>query len=105
MSSMFPGQFKPVPSSFQSLALDNVTPQGLAPLPTGPNGYPKYALVQALGANVNWRDDGVAPTAADGGGMFVNSSDAPQGFAGNLFGAEFISTSASGSTLLISYYY
>ena len=74
-------------------------------LPTGVNGVPKYALVQALTNSVNWRDDGVAPTASVGGGMVLVAGIEPEGFNGDLSAIKFISTNAAGSTLLVSYYY
>jgi|SRR5580658_537509 hypothetical protein len=101
--SNFPGQFFPVPNSFQAIAVTNGAAVSLT-LTKATDGMPKYALIQVLGANVNWRDDGVAPTAALGGGMGLPASSSPEGFAGNLSTAQFISTSASGSTLMISYY-
>lgn len=103
-SPLFPGQFSPMVGSFQSIALTNTAAVKLT-LPTGTNGFPKYALVQALTNAVNWRDDGTAPTASVGGGMVLPISEDPSGFAGDLSAIQFISTSASGSTLLVSYYY
>jgi hypothetical protein len=109
MSTEFPGQFSPIPGSFQELALSNSVAVALT-LPTAPKsqfsggGVPKYALVQVNGPNVNWRDDGV-PTAGVGGGMVLLGGANPVGFAGNLATAQFISTSGTGSTLLVSYYY
>ena len=104
MTSAFPGQFAPVPSSFQSLAITNAAVTSLT-LPTGVGGVPKYALFQVIGPNVNWRDDGVNPTNAVGGGMQLQGGAAPLGFLGNLATAKFISTQAAGSTLLVAYYY
>lgn len=101
--SLFPGQFSPVPGGFQDLAV-GATAAPLT-LPTGPKGVPKYALMQVLGSNINWRDDGVAPVAGDGGGMFLAATAEPIGFSGNLSTAEFISSNSGGSTLLVSYYY
>ncbi len=103
-TTLFPGQFQPYPSSFQSIALTNSAAVSLT-LPTGVNGTPKYALVQAVTNSVNWRDDGVAPTASVGGGMVLGTSLEPEGFNGNLSAIKFISTNAGGSTLLVSYYY
>ncbi len=109
MSSLFPGQFAPIPNSFQAISLTNSVAVALT-LPTAPasqwsgGGVPKYALIQVVGANVNWRDDGT-PTASVGGGMVVLGGADADGFAGDLVNAKFISTSGSGSTLLVSYYY
>jgi hypothetical protein len=101
--SNFPGQFFPVPNSFQAIAVTNSAPVTLT-LTQASDGYPKYALIQVIGANVNWRDDGVAPTAAVGGGMGLPASSSPEGFIGNLATAQFISIASGGSTLLVSYY-
>lgn len=103
-ASTFPGQFSPIPNSFQAIALTNAAAVGLT-LPTGSNGVPKYALIQVLTNSVNWRDDGVLPTAATTGGMVVPAAQTPEGFIGNISTAKFISTNAGGSTLLVSYYY
>jgi len=102
--SMFPGNFSPIPGSFQAITVNNTVPQALT-VGAGVGGNAKYAIMQVLGANVNWRDDGTDPTAAVGGGMFVNAGDDPVGFAGNLFTSLFISTAPGGSTILVSYYY
>lgn len=105
MFNVFPGQYSPVPSSFQAIAVANGSASPVLTLPTGPNGVPKYALIQVKGADVNWRDDGVAPTAALGGGMVLAAEQNAIGFNGNLKTVQFISTTAAGSTVLISYYY
>ena len=102
-TSLFPGQFQPIPSSFQSIAVTNSATVSLT-LPTG-YGVPKYVLIQALTNSINWRDDGGAPTAASGGGMVLISGAAPVGYVGDLANLKFISTAAGGSTLLASYYY
>jgi len=101
---LFPGQYQPYPSSFQAISLTNSAATGLT-LPTGTNGTPKYALIQALTNSVNWRDDGVNPTASVGGGMVLNAGTEPEGFNGDLSAIKFISTASGGSTLLVSYYY
>lgn len=103
-SPLFSGQFSPMVGSFQSITLTNTSAVKLT-LPTGTNGLPKYALIQAVTNAVNWRDDGVAPTATLGSGMILPVSEDPLGFAGDLATLQFISSSASGSTLLVSYYY
>lgn len=104
--SMFAGQFSPIPASFQSIAVTNGAAVGFnMPIPSGPKGYPKYVLVQVLGANVNWRDDGTVPANNAGGGMFINAGDDPVGFAGNIFTAQFISISGNGSIIMASFYY
>ena len=101
---LFPGQFSPVPSSFQSISVTNSATSSLT-VPTGPNGVAKYALIQAVGNTVNWRDDGGAPTASAGGGVAMTALAVPQGFNGDLSALKFISTAAGGSTLVVSYYY
>ena len=103
MSILLPGQFSPMPGSFRALTLTNSAAQALT-LTAGANGLPKAALVQAVGQSVNWRDDGVAPTADVGGGMVLTAGADPSAFVGNLSTAKFISTSVSNSTLLVSYY-
>lgn len=99
MSSLFPGQFKAIPTSFQAIALDNATEQAL----TVPPGA-QYALIQAIGKAVNWRNDGVAPVAGTSGGMVLAVGVEPQGIAGSLAAYEFISTDVAGSILLVSYF-
>jgi hypothetical protein len=103
MSNAFPGQWSPIAGSFQAIALTNSAPVLLAP-PSGTNGKAKYALIQVIGANVNWRDDDVAPTSGATGGMTLVGGANPVGFVGNLAAAQFISTSPSGSTLLVAWY-
>jgi hypothetical protein len=57
-----------------------------------------YALVSATGGNVNWRDDGTAPTTAVG--MPIIAGQAPVALA-NLSTLQFIATSAQ---LNVSFY-
>jgi len=97
MSNLFPGQYSPL--GFEKLTLTNSAAQNL----TVP-AMSKFALIQAATQAVNWRDDGVAPTAAVGGGMIMPVSLEPMGFAGDLSSLQFISTNAGGSTLLVSFY-
>ena len=60
-----------------------------------------YAIIRASTANVNWRDDGTAPTSATGFPML--STDGPMLYASNLLGIQFIAQSGS-PTLQVSYY-
>lgn len=101
MSNLFAGQFSPITGSFQTLTLTNSAAQSLT-LTSGTNGVPKYALIQAEGADVRWRDDGTAPTSSSG--MLILANAGPVGFVGNLATAQFISTLGSGSTLDVSLY-
>jgi hypothetical protein len=104
MTTAFPGQLSPIPTSFQAIALTSSAAQGLTLVKNAGGVYPRYALLQVMGVNVNWRDDGVAPTNTIGGGMVLLAGGPPIGFLGNLSTAMFISVAAGGSTLLVSYY-
>lgn len=65
--------------------------------PTGPT----YALLQAEGAPIRWRDDGTDPTASSG--MILYPGDAPFPYDGPLSAIKFIQTAATG-ILNVSYY-
>jgi hypothetical protein len=67
----------------------------LAP-PTGAS----FALISSTGANVNWRDDGAAPTASVG--MPIIAGQAPIALA-NLLALQFIAQSGA-ATLNVSFY-
>ena len=95
MSNLFPGQFAPL--GFQAITLTNAVAQKLTVPATS-----KYALIQAVTNSVSWRDDNTAPMASVG--MIVPTGLEPMGFSGDLSVIQFISTNASGSTLLVSYY-
>lgn len=97
MSNLFPGQFQPL--GFQSISVTNAAVSQL----TVPEGT-KFALVQAVTQDLNWRDDGVDPTNAAGGGMVIHIADEPVSFVGNIASAKFISVNAAGSKLVASYY-
>lgn len=101
--SVFPGQFSPIPGSFEALPVGHSAAVGL----TVPAGA-KAAIVQVTTADVNWRDDGVDPTADANGGMVLHIEGVTNGvitvFTGNLHTIKFISTKTGGSTLLVSYY-
>ena len=104
MYSAFPGQFSPIPGSFQVISLDNSEATSLA-VPSGEGvGLAKYALIQALTADVAWRDDGIDPTPDAEGGMSLLKDQPPIGFLGNLNTIKFISKDSGGSKLLVSYY-
>ena len=97
MSNLFPGQF--IPLGFASISISHTAASGL----TVPDGA-RMALIQGLTSPVQWRDDGVAPTAVDGGGMFMDHNLEPMTIIGNLRTIKFISTLNAGSTLLVSFY-
>lgn len=67
---------------------------------TVPRGA-KFALIQAEGANVRWRDDGTAPTATVG--MLLSTTSDGLWFTGDLRAVRFIQTTA-GAKLNVSYY-
>lgn len=60
-----------------------------------------FALIRCSTAAVNWRDDGVAPTATVGFPMLT--TDMPLEYAGNIGGIQFIAQSGL-PTLQVSYY-
>jgi hypothetical protein len=83
-----------VPLGFVSTGCVAATPLPAIP-PTA-----VYALVSCTGANVNWRDDGVAPTALLG--MPIIAGAAPIKLT-NLAALQFIQQAAT-ATLNVSYY-
>ena len=97
MSVLFNGQFTPL--GFEAVTLASGSVESLV-VPS----RAKMALIQAVGKAVQWRDDGEAPTAAVGGGMYMPINAEPVGFIGNINTAEFVTTDPAGSTLLVSYY-
>jgi hypothetical protein len=62
-------------------------------------GRARYALIQAEGANVRWRDDGVAPTASVGFRLLQDDSFV---YTGDLSAIQFIQETAGGK-LSVSY--
>ncbi len=64
----------------------------------------RVAIVQAITAAVNWRDDGTDPTAGDDGGMQLAAGESFL-YVGTLQTLKFINTSAgSGALVNLSYY-
>lgn len=104
-TNLFSGVYAPVPNSFQEIAVTNAAVVTLTVPSSATLGKAKYVLLQAVTANINWRDDTVDPASTVGGGMVLISGDSPVGYAGNLANLRFISTASGGSTLLASFYY
>jgi hypothetical protein len=97
----FPGAATPV------VSIPAGTPLGFVSIPLAgaavslePPAGATYALVSATGENVNWRDDGVAPTAAIG--MPIIAGQPPVALA-NLATLQFIQQSGD-ATLNVSFY-
>ena len=67
-------------------------------IPSGTN----YAVICAKAQAVNWRDDGTAPTAADGGGMTLPAGSCMP-YNGNFTALRFIQLSG-GAVLQVSFY-
>ena len=61
----------------------------------------RWALLQAVGQNIRWRDDGTDPTAAVGMLLLVGN---PLPYYGDLKAIRFIETAAS-AELNVSVYY
>lgn len=59
------------------------------------------AIIRVATQNVNWRDDGTAPTTTIG--MPMTPTDPPFEYMGNILGIEFIAQTA-GAVLSVSYY-
>jgi len=69
---------------------------------TGETSYrPAFALLQAEGQSIRWRDDNTAPTASVG--MILNVGADPYPYDGDLSRIRFIETAAS-AKLNVSYY-
>ena len=81
-----------------SLAASQLLSSCAGGIPTGAN----YAVICAVSQGVNWRDDGVAPTAANGGGMPLVAGSC---FAYNadMTALRFIQT-ASSAVINVSFY-
>jgi hypothetical protein len=101
--NVLPGQYKPVPGSFESIP---VTDSAVVSL--NPPALAKVVLIQVLNDDVNWRDDGTDPTNAPGGGMILHVEGTTNGFltsfTGDLKQLRFISTVDTGSVILATYY-
>ena len=64
----------------------------------------RIAIIQALTADVNWRDDGTDPTAAATGGMYLAAGESFL-YVGYLSKLKFINTvAASGAKVNIASY-
>lgn len=59
------------------------------------------AIIRCTGGNVNWRDDGVAPTATVG--MPMLATDSPFEYMGDIGGIQFIEQSGA-ATVDVSFY-
>jgi hypothetical protein len=85
-----------IPLGFQQLAIGTGSASGLTP-PAGAF----FALIQSEVANLRYRDDGTAPTAAIG--MRLLSASTPQEYTGSLTALRFIAEGA-GAFLNVTYY-
>lgn len=66
-----------------------------------PPANAQFALIQAEGKNVRWRDDGTDPT--DSVGIVIVADEAPVWYGGDLSAIKFIEVDASAS-LTVAYY-
>ena len=85
------------PLGFQQISAATLASATLLTVPAGAN----VAIIKANAANVSWRDDGIAPTAAIG--VLMQSTDPPLEYSGFLNALQFILVSGS-PTLSVSYY-
>ncbi len=100
MGQIFPYQFAPLrPLGFVSVAITSGAVIELAP-PVGTKG----ALVQAIGGNINWTDDGTDPTNAVGGGMSLTAGAEPSWFGAAALSPMKLIAVGSATHLLVSYY-
>ena len=88
-----------VPGQISPLGYQQITTLSAATSLTVPKGA-TYAVIQAEGADIRWRDDGTDPTASVG--MVIASGDTLP-FAARLGAVRFIQETAGG-VLNISYY-
>jgi hypothetical protein len=98
--SLLPGSSTPVVETANGVALGFVSLAVAAATPLAPPAGAVYALVSCTGANVNWRDDGPAPTAAIG--MPIIAGAAPIKLLLN--GALQFIQQAANAVLNVSYY-
>jgi hypothetical protein len=99
--SLLPGPSTPVVETLNGIPLGFVSlPVPAAATPLAPPAGAVYALVSCTGANVMWRDDGGAPTAAIG--MPIIAGAAPIKLTLNA-GLQFIAQSGA-PVLNVSYY-
>lgn len=99
--SLLAGPSTPVVETANGVPLGFVSlPIPAAATPLAPPAGAVYALVSCTGANVNWRDDGNAPTAAIG--MPIIAGAAPIKLT-NLAALQFIQQAAN-AVLNVSYY-
>lgn len=87
------------PTIFYGVGYQQITTLTTATALTIPTGA-QFAIVQAEGQDVRWRDDGVDPTATVG--MILAAGDSMQ-FLGDLDLVRFIEATA-GATLNVSFY-
>lgn len=88
-------------TGFYSLATGAAATALISHIPTKNGVYQaRMMLIRAVGNNVNYRLDSVAPTAAAGGGMPLNTADTSPfqiNNIGNIIGFQAISTTGTGS--------
>jgi hypothetical protein len=94
--TLLPGSFKAI--GFVGATLSSSDVGSLTP-PPGTSG----ALIQVTGGNATWRDDGVDPTSAAGGGLVMVADTEPQWFSGGLSTLRFIAAGED-TFLLVAYY-
>jgi hypothetical protein len=93
-----PTQYAQIPGIQNPLGYQQIPLAGAATTLTVPNGA-IYALIQASGGTITWRDDGIAPTSTTG--MQIPSG-AELEYNGAL--AKIQVYGASGTTANVSYY-
>lgn len=100
MGQLFPYSFASLsPLGFVSAVVSTDETTELT-VPEGSKG----ALIQASGGNINWRDDGHAPTTVLGGGLVLVADAEPVWYSANdLEALQFIAVGTT-TTLLVSFY-
>lgn len=104
--SSHPIQYAQIPGVQVPMGFQQITATGVAQtltVPTVTSGAQTvaacYALIQASGGSVNWRDDGTAPTATIG---MTIPAGAELAYNGNLKAIQLIAT--AGTLINVSYY-
>jgi hypothetical protein len=88
----------------QPVAYEQLTTAAAVGLTTATHAGARVAIIQAITADVNWRDDGTDPTAAASGGMLLATGESFL-YTGQLSRIKFINTAAaSGAVVNVSSY-
>ena len=86
------------PLGYQQISAATLATAQKLTIPTGAT----FAIVQAVGGNLVWRDDGTAPTAAGVGMQLASGASLPVG--GDLATIQFILATGQTGVLNASYY-